>query len=264
MTTVITRQQHGTGWVKDRPSKKDLRFSAPLEEDGTLPTLPTSVTDLYTPPRRDQKRTNSCVGQASASLYEYMLYVMNAANVFHPSALFNYWLARHVPRRGWEDEDEGAMPRDAMQSMISNGVLPDEDWPFTEDPSVVNQEPPKLLQRKAKSNRIVEGKYVRMKADDNLFHLKYSLAQGLPFLIGIPVYTSFYDVGADGVVPMPKDGEMLEGFHLMYSNGYDDSTRLFKTPNSWGTEVGDYGVYYLPYNYVTMFSDDFWRIEAIT
>jgi|SRR5688572_5541352 len=260
MTSFHTRERRGLGWIPDIRDPRDHRASA--SRDAAAPLPPAVV--LWTPPFRDQRRTNSCVGQASASLFEYMTHM--TGQDLRPSALFNYWLARHVPRRGWENEDEGAMPRDAMQSMISNGVLPEEDWPFTEDQSVVNREPPKLLQRKAKANRVIEGEYVRMLADDNLFHLKHSLAQGIPFLIGVDVYSSFFDTGSDGMTPMPQTNETFEGGHLMYCNGYDDSNRRMRCPNSWSESEGDKGVFWLPYEYVgnAGLAGDFWRIEAIT
>lgn len=226
--------------------------------------LPSAV-ELWTPPIVDQFSTNSCVGQASASLFRYTMHLWGDPD-FQPSRLFNYWLARHVPRRGWENEDMGAMPRDAMQSMISNGVVPEELWPFSEDPSIVNQRPPQELLAKAKKKRIVEGKYVRMLANANLFHLKHSLAIKLPFLVGIDIYSSFYDTGDDGMVPMPQTNQTYEGGHLIYCNGYDDSLRRFRCPNSWGTNWGAKGTCWIPYEYIANagLSGDFWRTEAIT
>ncbi len=211
----------------------------------------------------DQGRTNSCVGNASASLFHYMLHYLGKPD-FQPSRLFNYWLARHVPRLGWENEDEGAMPRDAMQSMISNGVISEDDWPF--DTGKINERPPQALLAKAKANRVVEGEYVRMLANDNLYHLKYSLFQKLPFLIGVDVYSSFFDTDTDGMTPMPQTSEAYEGGHLMYCNGYNDSIRRFRCPNSWSEDEGEKGVFWLPYEYVgnAGLASDFWRIEAIT
>lgn len=263
MTAIHTRQQHGLGWIPDTPKKKDFRVKISKEERDKI-SLPSAV-ELWTAPIVDQGRTNSCVGNASASLFRYTMYAWGEPD-FQPSRLQIYWLARHVPRIGWENEDEGAMPRDAMQTMISNGVIQEELWPFSEDPSIVNQEPPKELLAKAKLKRIVEGKYVRMLANDNLFHLKYSLAQKLPFLIGIDVYSSFYDTGSDGMVPMPQTNQTFEGGHLGWINGYDDSIRRFRFVNSWGTEWGAKGVGWIPYEYVANagLAGDFWRIEAIT
>lgn len=262
MSNVITRQRYGLGWIRDIPKPlQDYRFSAMLD---TATTLPHEI-DLEpaSPPILNQGRTNSCVAHGSASLFRYTLKRQGLPD-FAPSRSFIYWFTRHVPRLGWETVDEGAMPRDAMQTMISNGVVSEDDWPF--DPDLINVRPPQELLTKAKSHRIIEGRYVRMKADDDLYHLKYSLAQRLPFLIGIDVYSSFFDTGSDGMVPMPKTSETYEGGHLMWCNGFFDSIRRVKCPNSWGTGEGDRGHFYLPYEYVANrgLASDFWRIEAIT
>lgn len=263
MTAVHTRQRHGLGWIPDVPKKADFRVKMSREEMDAI-TLPSSV-QLPAPPILDQKTTNSCTGFATSSLYRYMLRALGKLD-FQPSPLFNYWFGRHVPRLGWEEEDEGAMPRDVMQSMISNGVIREEFWPFSEDPEIVNRRPPQTLLAAAKNNRVVEGKYVRMLADDNLFHLKYSLAQRLPFLVGIDVYSSFFDTGDDGMAPMPQTNQTFEGGHLLYCVGFDDDFQRFKCPNSWGLDWGDAGFAWIPYAYIANagLAGDFWRIEAIT
>lgn len=251
----------GLGWVRDLRSAKDFRVKMSKAEMDQV-HLPPSV-ELWTPPILDQGVTNSCTGFASSGLYRYMLRLLGKPD-FQPSPLFTYWFGRRVPRLGWENEDEGAMPRDVMQTMISNGVVPEELWPF--DPGKVNDGPPQSVLAKAKANRIIEGKYVRMLANDNLFHLKHSLTQKLPFLIGIDVYSSFFDTGEDGMVPMPQTSETYEGGHLMYCSGFSDELRRFRCPNSWGEGAGAKGIFWLPYEYVANagLAGDFWRIEAIT
>lgn len=262
MTAFHTKERKGLGWIRDIPHLNDQRFAAPKLAEGQK--LPPEVS-LYTPPILNQGTTNSCTGHASSSLYRYMLRFLNKQE-FQPSRLFNYWYGRHVPRLGWEREDMGAMPRDVMQSMISNGVIPEDLWPFSEDQKIVNQEPGAILLSKAKVNKVVEGKYVRMLANDNLFHLKYSLWQKLPFLVGIQVYSSFFDTRSDGMVPMPKTSETFEGGHLLYCNGYSDTLQRFLCPNSWGESEGDKGIFKIPYAYLANqgLAGDFWRIEAVT
>jgi hypothetical protein len=196
-------------------------------------------------------------------LYRYTLRLLGLPD-FALSPAFNYWFGRHVPRLGWENEDEGAMPRDVMQSMISNGVVSEVDWPLL--PDTLNARPPQELLAKAKQHKVIEGRYVRMLANDNLHHLKYSLAQRLPFLVGVDVYSSFYDTSDDGMTPMPKTSETYEGGHLIYCNGYDDDLQRFRCPNSWGEGEGAQGVFWLPYAYIANagLANDFWRVEAVT
>lgn len=263
MTTAMhTKQRRGLGWIPDIPHLNDKRFRAPARSLVTV--LPEEVVLPHTQ-ILDQGATNSCTGHAASSLYRYMLRLLGKTE-FQPSPLFIYYFGRRVPRLGWENEDMGAMPRDVMQTMISNGVVPETVWPFSEDPAKVNKHPPQDLLSNAKTNRIIEGKYVRMLATDNLYHLKYSLFQKLPFLIGVQVYSSFLDTGSDGMVSMPGMRETYEGGHLMYCTGYSDKLQKFFCPNSWGESAGDKGVFKLPYAYIANqgLASDFWRIEAIT
>lgn len=252
-------QRRGLGWCKDLRDDRDFAVG------GVPPSiaLPTNVDLrlLYSPPIEDQSVTNSCVGNATSSVFRFMRCKLGLPDI-KPSRLFTYYFAR--ARQGWQNEDEGCMPRDAMQSLISNGTVDEAVWPFITDPAVVNQRPPQTVLAQAKHNHIVEHKYVRMLPDHELFHLKYSLAQELPFVLGIPCFSSFFDVGSNGIVPMPKKGETLEGFHLMYALGYDDHEQYFITPNSWGEEDGDHGVRYLPYEFMKRYADDLWRMELVT
>lgn len=262
MSNVITRERRGLGWFRDIFDPRDHRAGLTIPSREAIASLPAEV-ELWTPPIMDQGRTNSCTGHASASLYRYMLHYLGHAD-FQPSRSFNYWYGRKIAHRGWESVDEGAMPRDVMQSMISNGVVDEADWPF--DPARINEQPPKRLLTKALGNRVIEGEYTRMLADHNLYHLKASLARRLPFLVGIDVYSSFFDTGDDGHTPMPQTNETFEGGHLIYCNGYSEARQRFRCPNSWGLGEGDKGVFWLPYPYVANagLAGDFWRIEAIT
>lgn len=248
----------GTGWVKDFRDNKDFIGNVGVADHSLLLPEVDLRKSPFMPPTMNQLQTNSCVGNSTSSVFRFMLRKLGLID-FQPSRLLTYYLARAM--RGWENDDEGCMPRDAMQSLISNGTVDEALWPFLE--SEVNVRPPQTLLHNAKQHRIVEGKYVRMLPTDDLFHLKHSLAMKLPFTIGIPCFTSFFDVGSNGIVPMPKSGEKLEGFHMMYTVGYSDSQQLFIDQNSWGEEDGDHGSRYLPYEYVKRYGDDLWRVEGL-
>ena len=65
---------------------------------------------------------------------------------------------------------------------------------------------------------------------------------------------------------MPTTADYADGGHAVVCCGYDDEKQLFLIHNSWGTDLGDNGYYYLPYDYVTTtdLSDDFWTIRSIS
>ena len=84
---------------------------------------------------------------------------------------------------------------------------------------------------------------------------------------GISVYTSFMsdEVARTGIVPMPGPDESMEGGHAILGVGYDDSKKALIVRNSWGTEWGLQGYFYLPYDYITIsdLASDFWTIRLV-
>ena len=250
------------GWIPDTPSFKDHKYAAPLV--GLPARIDLRATPFY-PPVMDQGATNSCVGNSTASAVRFLRRKLGLDD-FQPSRMFIYYFARSVAHHGWEKVDEGAMIRDAMTVLTVDGVCREEEWTF--DPAHVNQRPEQVDVHNALAHRTM--RYVRMLRGANpeqndLYYLRHSLADGFPFVFGISVYTSFFSAGDDGVVPMPKSNEKLEGGHAMYCVGYDDTRRVFICPNSWGEGWGDRGVNYLPYDYFASdeLSDDFWTIRTM-
>jgi C1A family cysteine protease len=65
---------------------------------------------------------------------------------------------------------------------------------------------------------------------------------------------------------MPLASDQVEGGHAIACVGYDDFKKVFIIRNSWGTNVGDKGYYYMPYSYLTdpNLCDDFWAITTVT
>jgi len=104
-----------------------------------------------------------------------------------------------------------------------------------------------------------------------------------PVLIGIEVYESFEEIGSDGYVPMPKQGERLLGGHALNICGYfrksgnifteiEEEIELFLNKsqynglyfivrNSWGETFGDKGYIYIPAEFLQRYSYDWWHID---
>jgi hypothetical protein len=247
------------GWIPDIPSIKD--HPDPLSAKRPI-ALPLNVDwRPKAPPIIDQDNSNSCVGFTGVQVVRFMRRMLGLADDFAPSPMFLYWFARYMQRSGWENHDSGCYIRDAMRVLVADGICPEHEWPFNLDR--INERPPQIVLHNALAHKTLE--YVRMKRDDNLYHLKHSLAQGFPFMAGISVYTSFMDVGDNGIVPMPKTNETLEGGHAVWFPGNFQDEHVFIGANSWGTETwGDKGYFYLPEAYLANddLSDDFWRISV--
>ena len=62
---------------------------------------------------------------------------------------------------------------------------------------------------------------------------------------------------------MPFPTEKMIGGHAVMCVGYDDKKESFIILNSWGTNWGDNGYFYMPYKFITKteWCDDFWVLK---
>src|SRR5207302_6720236 len=93
--------------------------------------------------------------------------------------------------------------------------------------------------------------------------MKACLAEGYPFVFGLEIYQSFESSGHHGLIGMPRDGEKDLGSHAMLAVGFSDRDRVFVVRNSWGTDWGDGGYCYIPYDYLASddYTDDCWTLR---
>jgi C1A family cysteine protease len=190
----------------------------------------------------DQGELGSCTANAIVSgLREYLL--KNKSTWIALSRLFLYWEERNL--EGTVNEDSGAEIRDGMKVLNQIGVCPEFDWSY--DISTFTNTPTDKMVADATAYQVVE--YHRITSLDQL---KAALAEGLPVVIGIEVYESFESdtVSKTGIVPLPDTStEKYLGGHAVLAVGYDDDKKQIIVRNSWGTDWGDKGYFYLPYDY---------------
>jgi C1A family cysteine protease len=93
------------------------------------------------------------------------------------------------------------------------------------------------------------------------------LSLGYPFVTGFTVYESFEsaEVARTGIAPLPDPDERVLGGHAILVIGYDLDKKLFICRNSWGTDWGDKGIFYLPFEYLadTDLSSDQWTLRTV-
>lgn len=245
------------GWIPDLPDHRDFMYAAPTP---VLRAIPPSV-DLTSqlPEVYDQGQLGSCTANAIAGAFQFDEIKQKAPDVSIPSRLFIYYGERAI--EGTVNEDSGAQIRDGIKVVASKGVCPESEWPY--NISKFAQKPPAQCFNDAKKYKAVT--YQRLIQDLNT--MKGCLAEGYPFAFGVTVYESFMTdaVAKTGVVPMPSTSEKVLGGHAILAVGYDDSTRLFKFRNSWGTGWGKDGYGFIPYAYLTddNLASDFWTVRAI-
>jgi len=250
------RQIRHYGWIPDQPDQRDHLYSVPSQY---LTELPASA-DLRSkcPPVYDQGQLGSCTANAIAGAIEFDRMKQRLED-FVPSRLFIYYNERVI--EGTVGIDSGAMIRDGIKSVASQGVCPEPEWPYVI--SKFTRKPPASCYRDAKLDRAVQ--YQSIVQDIN--QMKGCIATGYPFIFGFTVYESFEsaEVARTGHAPMPRFGERAVGGHAVMAVGYDDERQWFLVRNSWGAGWGIKGYFTIPYAYLLQggLSQDFWTIRLI-
>ncbi len=244
------------GWIPQQPDPRDKYFSA--AKNVNLATLPTSV-DLSAKcgPVVNQGPLGSCTANAIASALEYDQIAQGVKDHFTPSRLFIYYNEREM--EGTVTEDAGAVIRDGIKSVASQGAPKESSWPY--DVAKFKSRPSDAVYAEALDYQAIEYSAVLQTQSE----IEGCLASGFPIVFGFTVYSSFDRIGANGLMPMPGMLEAVEGGHAVKCVGYNRLTGYFKIKNSWGTGWGDKGYFYMPYMFLLNPSraSDFWTIRKV-
>lgn len=205
-------------------------------------------------PVEDQLHLGSCVGQAVVGAYELLLNKADRNKFVDLSRLFVYYNARLLDNA--VEEDVGAYVRDGIKAVNKYGVCSELAWPyliekFANTPSVQSYE---------EARRRLIKKYYRI---ENIKDIVDALNADNPVVTSMNVYDSFYelDYGKKTILPMPKPNEDLIGGHAVTFVGYDLPRKLFLARNSFGTDWGDHGYFWVPFDYAEKDFMDNWTFD---
>ncbi len=205
-------------------------------------------------PVEDQGELGSCTANAIAGAYEY-LEKRTTGREGEVSRLFVYFQERKL--EGNENKDSGATLRNGMKVLQKLGACSERTWPY--DIHSFANEPHQDAYSEAEQHLIDE--YRRVPVDAHA--MKTCLAEGYPFVFGMRIYKAFEDDGQHGRISLPRAGEKDMGSHAMLACGYSDKDEVFVVRNSWGTDWGDKGYCYVPYDYLadSEQTDDCWTVR---
>lgn len=256
----------GYGWRPQLPDARDKMYAR--RRTGNLP--PAADLRPSMPPVYDQGQLGSCTGNAIAGAMEYERDRQGLPD-FTPSRLFVYYNERAL--EGTVSSDSGAVIRDGIKVVNTQGVCPETLWPY--DIGMFTVKPPQRCYVAATKDKAVQYESIQTLGD-----LKDALASNLSVVFGFTVYQSFESqaVAQTGVMPMPKKGESVVGGHAVLAVGYSDAKSQVIVRNSWGASWGDQGYFYMPYQYLTgskassdtspvsnaHLASDFWAIQAVS
>lgn len=243
------------GWVKQEKDTRDLKSLRYKEwKDYLLPPeyqMPIKI------PVYDQGQLGSCTANSASVCFLHEVAQKHPESKFNPSRLFLYYNSRAM--RGWEKEDSGAIIRDVFKSMNVDGIC-SEFWckyrinRFDKKPSIF-----------AYSNAKKHMAIVYASVEKNIERLKQTVFSGACVSFGFNVYMNFQEGNwdsSDGIMPFPSGTNI--GGHAVTIVGWSDLRKCFLIQNSWGTNWGQGGYFWMPYAFmVSNETSDFWCIEQI-
>ena len=244
-------------WKAQQPDFRDLQFKGSawfrriLVRWGVLGSK--DLTDKL-PPVFDQGSLGACTSHAITAAV-----IAESKDKTLLSRLFLYWNERLAMGQQYVRVDIGAIIRDGLKSVVKDGSIPENAWPY--DIETFANPPDPAMYDLAKKDLVTKYYYV----PQDSMSIKCALLEGYPIVFGISVYESFEQV-TDGNIPMPKPDEKLLGGHAILLVGFDNHTQRFKFRNSWGSGWGQGGYGFLPYDYVLNagLASDFWVVEKTT
>lgn len=244
------------GWKPDPPDPRDLLLApAPTARR----TLPPSVSLRYLCGKPfNQLDLGSCTANALAKAY-FVALVKGGFSTYDVSRLFVYYFERFI--EGTVDEDAGAALRDGCRVLRKQGAPPEALWPY--DPARYAERPSDVAIAGGEVHQVVQ--YLRVR--QSITAMKACLADGFPFVGGFAVPESFEsdEVARTGVMPAPKPGEPIVGWHATLWTGYDDTAGTWEVLNSWDESWGDGGWFHMPQPYAVdrATASDFWTVRVI-
>ena len=288
-------EKRGMGWVPDFPDFRDFtkdqaEISSNLKLAGQRESVSdmlkktevakTKVQDLpltmdlrpWCSPIENQGDLGSCTANAAVGIVEYFEKKSHGKYI-NASRLFLYKATRDMLH--WEG-DQGASLRATMGALVLFGVPPDEYWPY--DVATFDKEPSAFCYSFAQNYKAIT--YYRFDPPNTdkkalLTQIKTYLANGLPSMFGFSVFNSIDQADKSGKIPYPTKNEKILDGHAVAAVGYDDHMEITNTyvpnqkptkgalliRNSWGTEWGEGGYGWLPYDYVLKgLAIDWWSL----
>lgn len=202
-------------------------------------------------PQLDQLSLGSCSANAIASGFYHI----------HPSyvasRLYIYYNERSLD--GNVNDDAGSYLSTGVRALYYYGAAKESTWPY--DISKFAIKPSESSYLEGAKNKLLSFEHVAQ----NTASIKACLASGFPIVFGFLVYSSFQSVetATTGYAPVPRSGEELLGGHAVLLVGYDDSTKRYKIRNSWGSNWGSNGSFFVDYDFLSdkNLCSDLWALK---
>lgn len=262
---------HGLGLVPGTVTSALLKQVTLVSPKAILPKF-VDLRPLY-PPVYDQGALGSCVANASCGCIQIL------QPSFLGSRMFLWYQTRLMEKT--QTQNVGCYIHDAVTVLETLGIPAEVD--YTYDAVVANGKfavaPPASVYPLALKHLAVQ----TYNLPNDPQQQKGALSLGFPWMTGIALYTNLEPptagnfaihggyvngvlVKGTGIISMPGPKDTIFGYHAVCIVGYDDDKHWWIVRNSWGTQFGDNGYYYLPYELMVMCyaMSDNWMIQTMT
>lgn len=200
-----------------------------------------------------QSSMSSCSANALTNAYELCINKNYPEYFTHLSRLFIYYNTRS--EYGDIEKDDGMFLRDGLKSLQKFGVCSEELWPY--DDKKVNIKPTDECYLDAEKRKIIQ--YQKL---ISIYYIIEVLNNNKPVVFGMKIYDSFMNLNERiSTVNFPSRKEKSLGGHAMCMIGYDLKKELFLAKNSFGTNWGDQGYCWIPFDYIRQEGYDIWTFE---
>lgn len=270
----------GLGNIPDTPDVQDFSYqdvaeALPKPLVNSLNKAETAPKESdnrkYSSPISDQGIQGSCGGQAIISMVEALTKFVYG-KYYDMSPAYAYWNSRQMMGEQYTKIDSGSMNRLNVKGVVKRGCIPNKEFPYNE--KVVNLAPTYTQMIDALDYQAL--KYFRVDSEPKydmalVEKMKLILAQGYNIFTGFTAYDFIYDVNRrNPVLKYPSKTDRNIGGHavLIVGHSNDINTNVgqgaFLVQNSWGTDYGDRGFFWIPYEYFSNgIGVDSWVITSI-
>jgi C1A family cysteine protease len=153
------------------------------------------------------------------------------------------------------ESDSGGYLRDGVKSVQNEGICSEKLWPY--DINKFSVEPDKICYEDGQK-RLLKN-YRRLTKINDILD---ALNNNIPVVFGTEIFVDFYDLNQHNyVISLPKENQDSKGGHAMCFVGYDLEKKLLLVKNSFGTEWGDAGYCWMPFDYFNEYCYDIWIFD---